>query len=64
VFCLQRQPQFFENMTSVARRRKHFWGFLASFCVAERKYFDVLLLEILDPQTGFIRVGAKSGQNI
>jgi len=35
VFCLRRQPRNFENTTLVARRREHFWFFLAIFLVAQ-----------------------------
>jgi len=34
-FFLRRQPRNFENTTLVARRRKHFWVFLAIFLVAQ-----------------------------
>jgi len=32
---LRRQPRNFENVTVVARRKEHFWGFLAIFLVAQ-----------------------------
>jgi len=32
---LRRQLRNFENVTLVARRRKHFWGVLAIFLVAQ-----------------------------
>ena len=34
-FFLRHQPRNFENMISVARRREHFWGFLAIFLVSQ-----------------------------
>ena len=35
VFGLRRQSRNFENVTLVARHRKHFWGVLEIFIVAE-----------------------------